>query len=435
MTRALFGTDGVRGIAGEYPLDQAGTISIGRALGTHFAKQGQQVVIGWDPRASSSEIVDNMVAGLNQVGVDVVMLGVVPTPGLAYTTRENEQFVAGIMVTASHNPVQYNGVKAFDANGDKLTDETEAKLNKLIKDGVEDRGQGTSRTDESLVAAYLNFLIGSAGGTDLSGLKIAIDCANGASSTLATVLFESLGARVEGMFNTPDGSNINAGCGATHPEALAQHVIDGKFDLGIALDGDADRILLIDEHGRELNGDHIIYILAVSRNLPGVVMTVMTNLGAEQSLESKGVKVVRAKVGDRYVLEHLAKTGYSVGGEQAGHIILYDLLATGDGLLAAVQALVATVKSGKTLAEWRDEVKLLPQTLVNIPLDDKTLLDREVVQEYVHSQEEKLNKKGRLLIRPSGTEPIARVMVEAPDAESRANRIAEKLAELLKEGK
>lgn len=430
MSRELFGTDGIRGLAGQYPLDDTGAEQVGRAVGTHFAKPGQEIVLAWDPRESSAGLVEAITKGLTAVGVNVTMIGVLPTPGLAYVTRQNENFVAGVMVTASHNPYQYNGIKVFDSSGDKLSDETEAGLNGLIKRNLPDQGPGKVKVNESLAKAYEDFLVSSVPGK-FDGLKVAVDSANGAASNLAAKLFEKLGASVTPLADKPDGRNINDGCGATNPESLKSVVLDKGLDIGIALDGDADRLVMIDGQGREVNGDNILYILAVSQKLPGVVTTVMSNLGLEHALSDRSIKMERTGVGDRYVLEGLAKTGYQVGGEQSGHIILSELLKTGDGLLAAVQVLAAVVKSGKDLAGWRDEVKLVPQALVNLSVADKSKLDKEAVKDFIAEQERKLGDSGRLLIRPSGTEPVVRVMVEAPDAQSQAESISTSLKELL----
>lgn len=431
MGRELFGTDGVRGLAGEYPLDRAGATAIGKAVGTQFAEAGQQVVIGCDTRESSAQLVADLTAGLTAVGVNVVSAGVLPTPGLAYVTREHDQFVAGVMVTASHNPYQFNGVKVFDQQGDKLSDEAEAALNRLIVEGVPERGQGTASADAHLVQVYEDFLVASAPGFDFAGQTVAVDTANGAASGLAERVLIRLGATVTPLFDQPDGQNINAGCGATDLTALQKVVTEQNLSLGIALDGDADRVMMVDERGREVKGDYLLYLLAVVRKTPGVVATVMSNLGFEQALKAKGIDLKRTDVGDRYVLESLRETGYMLGGEQSGHIIFPLVLATGDGLLAAVQAVRAVGTSGKSLAEWCDEVPLVPQALVNIPLADKTLLERPAVQAFLAEQAAALGDTGRLLIRPSGTEPLVRVMVEAPNAQAKAGQIATQLQELL----
>jgi phosphoglucosamine mutase len=432
MSRDLFGTDGVRGLAGQYPLDEAGAQRIGMAIGAYFGQPGQTIVIGYDPRQSSNDLVAAVSRGLSDTGVNVLSVGVLPTPGLAYITREGD-FAAGVMITASHNPVQYNGIKAFDSNGDKLSDATEAELNELIEKGVDRSEPGKLSEDLELPRTYENFLIESADGQQLTDLKIVVDSANGAASGVAERVFSGLGASVTAIFDKPNGLNINDGCGATNTTALAQTVIDTQADLGVALDGDADRVILIDGQGRELNGDHILYILALSGGYKGVVCTVMSNLGLENALKDRGIDVARVQVGDRYVLEGFKETGYNLGGEHAGHIILPDLLKTGDGLLAAVQTLLAVKASGKSLAQWRDELALLPQALVNIELPDKSKLQTETVKNYLAEQEQALNDQGRLLVRPSGTEPLARVMVEASDADSRAEQIANQLNELVKD--
>ena len=427
MSRNLFGTDGVRGVAGEFPLNSEGMIKIGRAVGTRFAEAGQTVVLGFDPRESSTELANSITQGLTEVGVSVVSVGVIPTPGIAYLTREHGQFVAGIMITASHNPYNYNGVKVFDGLGDKLADEIEAELNSMIENGVPDRGLGSTSEEVNLIEQYEDFLVSSADGLSLDSLSIGLDSANGAASGLAQRVFERLGAKVTPIFDKPDGKNINAGCGATDTQELAVIVAENKLSLGIAVDGDADRLFMIDEQGREVKGDYIMYLLAVAGNLDGVVATVMSNFGFEAALKAKNIKLERTQVGDRYVLEGLARTGYKLGGEQSGHIILPDLLKTGDALLAAVQTVKAVSASGKSLAQWCDEVRLLPQALVNIPLEDKSLLDSSEVKGYINDKSMQLGETGRLLIRPSGTEPLARVMVEAPEAEKLAKQFAEEL--------
>lgn len=433
MSRALFGTDGVRGIAGQYPLDENGSVKIGRAVGMHFAKQGESVVLGFDPRESSEAIAANLTKGLNQVGVNVVNAGVLPTPGISYLTRQHDDFVAGIMITASHNPYNYNGIKVFDNRGDKLPDSTEAALNEMIDNGVADRGSGSTKTDANLIRQYEDFLVNSAGGLKLDTLSIAIDTANGAASGIAQRVFERLGAIVTPIFDKPDGRNINEACGATNTAKLAQLVSEQHLSLGIAVDGDADRLFLVDSQGRQVNGDNIMYILAVGGNYSGVVATVMSNLGFEKALNNKSIKLERMQVGDRYVLEGLQKTGYKLGGEQSGHIILPELLKTGDALLAAVQVVKAVQSSSKSLDQWRDEVVALPQAIVNIPLPDKKVLEDDKIQSFIDQQTDSLDGNGRILIRPSGTEPLARVMVEANDAQSLAESIAHSLEKLIKE--
>lgn len=429
-SRDLFGTDGVRGLANHYPLDTAGAISIGAAIGTYFATQGQKIIIGCDTRESSSKLVTDLAAGLTKVGVQVTLVGVITTPGLAYLTREGS-YVAGVMVTASHNPFAYNGVKVFDSQGYKLDDATESALNNLIVTGVADRPGGDLTRDSQLTNKYIDFVMHSVEGLDLTGLRLAVDTANGSASNIAASVFTKLGASVTPLFDAPNGTNINDGCGATNTVVLQQTVLNNKLDLGIAFDGDADRLILVDNQGRECNGDHILYLLAVAEGAQGVVATVMSNLGLEQSLQRNGIQLNRAQVGDRYVLKGLKATGYSLGGEQSGHIIFPDLLMTGDGLLAAVQVLHVLHGADTTLASWRDEVILLPQALVNIAVSDKALIGSPAVQAFIASETASLGSNGRLLIRPSGTEPLARVMVEAEDAQAIAERIAAQLQELL----
>jgi phosphoglucosamine mutase len=431
MSRELFGTDGIRGLAGHYPLDDVGAEQVGRAIGKHFAKPGDKIAIASDPRESSAGLVAAVTKGLNAVGIDVTYIGILPTPGLAYVTRHKDDFVAGVMITASHNPVEYNGIKVFDAQGDKLSDATEAALNQLIQQDISDETPGTSQTDEGLAKQYEDFLVESVQGAMLDGLTIAVDSANGAASGSAERVFTRLGAKVTPLFDQPDGRNINDGCGATDTTALKQAVIENRLDLGIALDGDADRLAMVDAQGRLVTGDHILYLLAVSNKLDGVVATVMSNLGLEQSLAKHGIKLERTAVGDRYVLEGLAQTGCKLGGEQSGHIILPDLLKTGDGLLAAAQVLKALADSGKSLSQWYDELELVPQALINLTVKDKSQLENERVKSFIKEQTEQLGSDGRLLIRPSGTEPLVRVMVEADDAQAKAEALAAKLKELL----
>ena len=430
MSRALFGTDGVRGVAGEYPLDDTGAFAIGRAVGTQFAKEGEQIVMACDTRESSEHLVGRIAEGLRSVGVNVVFTGVMPTPGLAYVTARHPEFVAGVMITASHNPFEYNGVKVFSAEGGKLPDAAEEKLNDDIEAGVPDRGVGIYSV-QTLAAEYESFLTNSAEGERFGGMRLAVDTANGAASEVADRVFTELGAEVVAIGNTPDGRNINVRCGATNTEALRETVLANSCVLGIAVDGDADRLIMIDSQGREVNGDTVLYILAVGHDFDCVVATVMTNLGAEKAMARKGIDLERTAVGDRYVLERLLETGYHLGGEQSGHIILPDIATTGDGVLAAIQVLRVLKASGKSLDDWRDEVVMLPQALVNFSIDDKTKLDLPAVVQYVAQQTAGLGERGRILVRPSGTEPLARVMVEAPDAQAMAETIAAHLRELV----
>ncbi|MFZ1248819.1 MAG: phosphoglucosamine mutase [Candidatus Saccharimonadales bacterium] len=432
MSRELFGTDGVRGIAGEYPLNNDGLVRIGRAVGVQFAQEGEHIVIACDTRESSQHLVQQVALGLQQVGVQVVFVDIVPTPGLAYLTAEHPEFVAGVMITASHNTYEFNGVKVFSAQGGKLPDDAEAQLNANIEAGVSDRGQGSFTERPELAKEYEDFLVASAGDLRLEGLKIAIDTAHGAASFVAPQVLTRLGAEVVAIGNQPDGRNINIACGATHTELLQETVLSEQCDLGIALDGDADRLIMVDNLGRECTGDHLLYLLGVGEGHQVVVATVMSNLGFEHALNSQGIELQRTGVGDRYVLERLIETGRKLGGEQSGHIILADRSTTGDGLLAAIQVLRVLKQSGKTLAQWRDEVHLLPQSLVNFAIADKTKLNSPEVEAYVQAETEKLGTTGRILVRASGTEPLARVMVEAPEANALAQEMADHIAELVR---
>jgi phosphoglucosamine mutase len=430
MIEQLFGTDGVRGLASEYPLDYKGCYAIGRAVGSHFAETGQTIVLACDTRESSARIINNIENGLNSTGINVVSAGVLTTPGLAYITKTNDRFQAGVMVTASHNPYQYNGVKVFDKNGNKLTQQVEQLLNKLIKDGVDRNGEGQATVEPKLVEAYEDFLVSSADQQKLE-FNLALDTANGSSSKLAGRVMTRLGNTVVSLNDSPDGKNINDKCGATDTKALAEQVIARKLDLGIAFDGDADRVIFIDDTGREVKGDYLLYLLALSNGYKGVVATVMSNIGFEKALKDQGIDLKRTAVGDHNIIEELARTGYKLGGEESGHIVLPELLNTGDGLLAAVQILKDLSKSGKKLSAWCDEVTLIPQALINIENANKQALDNPEVIDFIAQQSKLLGHSGRLLIRPSGTEPLVRVMVEAEDAKQKAEVIAAKLKELI----
>ncbi|MGB4800828.1 MAG: phosphoglucosamine mutase [Candidatus Saccharimonadales bacterium] len=430
MSRELFGTDGVRALAGTYPLDDAGAAAIGRAIGAQFACASQHIVIACDTRESSEHLVETISQGLQSVGVNVVFAGVMPTPGLAYVTAHHDEFVAGVMITASHNPYEFNGVKVFSATGSKLPDAAEEQLNHDIESGVPDREGGSFEIRE-LVHEYEDFLVGSAEDLRLDIYKIAVDTAHGAAAGLGQRVFERLGAEVVALGDEPNGRNINVRCGATDTAELQRTVREQHCDLGIAVDGDADRLIMVDALGRECNGDYILYLLAVASGYDHVVATVMSNLGTEQALQAHGIGLERTAVGDRYVLERLLKTGYKIGGEQSGHIILPMLATTGDGILAAVQVLRAIESSDKALSEWRNEVTMLPQALVNFRIEDKTKLNTPEVVAYVQAKTAGLGDTGRILVRPSGTEPLARVMVEAPGAEALAAEIALKLQELV----
>lgn len=429
MNRELFGTDGVRGKAGQYPLDDKTVGQIGLAIAKQFGQPGAPILLGRDPRQSSPHISQVLAAAITDGGPDVKNIGVITTPGLAYLTRESDAS-AGVMITASHNPYPDNGIKVFTAKGEKLTDQQEVALNTAIGQTQPAKKAGKQQKAEELIAQYEDFLVESADGAKLGGMSVIIDSANGSASGIAERVFNKLGAKVTAIFDQPDGKNINEGCGATNLKALKQKVGEAKVDVGIALDGDADRLLLVDSQGREVNGDHILYILAVAGNHKGVVATVMSNFGFEKSLGSRSIELVRTAVGDRYVMDGLRDSGYKLGGEQSGHIIMADLLSTGDGLLAAIQTLAAVKASGKSLAEWRDEVTMLPQFLINVELkDDKPAA--ELLAEFSRTETDNLEGQGRVLVRASGTELLLRVMVEGDSAEDIAETVVKRLKQKL----
>lgn len=430
MKKDFFGTDGIRGPAGEYPLNQVGAAQIGKAVATYFAQPGELIVVGCDPRESSPMLAEAVIEGLLAAGARVEDAGILPTPGLSYLTKQRGAR-AGVMITASHNLYMDNGIKVFNEDGGKLPDGVEDRLNELIAGTIPDRPGGSRQLLEKAVTLYQEFLVACAEKASFQGLRIAIDSANGATSGIAERIFRELGADVMPLFDKPDGRNINVACGATDTRALQEVVKQQHLDIGIAFDGDGDRVIVVDDRGRELSGDHLLYILALTGQHRGVVATIMSNMGLETALKDHGMVLHRTAVGDRYVLEGLAKTGLTLGGEQSGHIILADYAMTGDGLLAAIRTLVQVRASGKTLAQWRDDLPLLPQALINVPLSDRSLLNHPDVIALVSRCSADLDDHGRLNIRPSGTEPKIRVMVEAPDAIERAQVIADQLTNLL----
>ncbi len=429
MSSQLFGTDGIRGPAGTYPLNAEGMVQIGKAVGAYFTEPGDEVLVGWDPRKSSEGLVASVVEGLVAMGVHARKIGVIPTPGLAYLTKL-QKVKAGVMITASHNPYTDNGVKIFTPDSRKLADDAQAGLNDLIAGEIPSRSAGKASDDLATLAAYEGFLVSSAKGVSFNTLHIAIDSANGAASGIAARVFTKLGAQVIPLFDKPDGININVRCGATDTKALIADVRKQSLTAGVAFDGDADRVMLVDENGRELTGDHLLYVLAVAGRQKGVVATIMSNKGLETALRKHGIDFRRTAVGDRSVLQGLDETGFHLGGEQSGHIIISEYTATGDGLLAAIQVLAAVIASGKTLSAWYDELILVPQALVNIPFKDKSLFNSSNIQAYIKQQTAELGDAGRLNVRPSGTEPKVRVMVEAQDATERAQAIADQLTAL-----
>ncbi len=430
----LFGTDGIRGVAFEF-LTYELAKKVGRALGHVLSENNQnvgKVLIGKDTRISGQTLTEAISEGLSDMGFDSYILGTISTPAVAYLTR-TQGFDAGIMISASHNPYEYNGIKIFGKNGFKLTDEEEEKIEELIFDGAQSDqiASYSAKTfnADNLKKDYIEYLKRSAG-CSLSGMRIVIDCANGSAYATAKDVFPSLGAECEFLACEPDGKNINASCGSTHLEALTEHVKQGGFDAGFAFDGDADRCLAIDENGCVIDGDYILAILSLMLRKHGklasdtVVGTVMANCGFSKFCEKNGIRFIDTKVGDRYVLEEMEKNSYSLGGEQSGHIIIRDYATTGDGQLTALFLLSAIKESGKKLSELAAVMHKYPQHMINIKASDsqkKALKFDETIKSVISSANEKLAGNGRLLIRPSGTEPLVRIMVESEDHTNTVN--------------
>ncbi|HKP84523.1 MAG TPA: phosphoglucosamine mutase [Blastocatellia bacterium] len=447
----LFGTDGIRGVAGRFPLDVETVRLIGQSLVNNLVREigrSPRIVIGRDTRESGPDIERAIASGAMDAGAQVVSAGVITTPGVAYVTRADD-FDAGVVISASHNPYSDNGIKVFSPTGKKLADEMERRIEEdladvdslRLQDQVGARG-GSKVVDayENREAAYhekyVNYLAEQVGGPlRLDGLRIALDCANGAASGLAPRLFKRLGAQVEVTCASPDGRNINEGCGSLHLEGLQRVVLEGGLDLGIAFDGDADRALFVDSAGALVDGDAVILALAdymKSRDrLAGnaVVATVMSNIGLELALRERSIELVRAQVGDRYVLEELLARGGKLGGEQSGHIIFPDISLAGDGMITALELLRVIRDSGRPLSALASQMTKYPQVLVNVRVRSKPPLESlPEVKAEVDRLENELQGRGRLLVRYSGTENLARVMMEGEDQagiEERASRLAE----------
>lgn len=425
----MFGTDGVRGVVNR-DLTPELAFKLGRA-GAHVlagGNNGNRMVIGKDTRISGDMLEAALVAGICSAGVDVVSLGIMPTPAIAYLTRELKA-AAGVVISASHNPVDDNGIKFFSTSGYKLSDQIEADIEALVMGecaGIPYPAGGVvGRLYPMLDAAdrYVDFA-SSVFKTNLNGLKVVLDCANGAAYQVAPRIFSELGAEVITIFSQPDGININDQCGSTHPEALMEAVVSTGADLGLAHDGDADRVLAVDAGGRLVDGDQIMVICARHLKEKGllakntVVVTVMSNLGLHLALRDLGIQVIETKVGDRYVLEELLRTGACFGGEQSGHIISLDHNTTGDGILTALQLLNVIKESGCPLEQLAAQMERFPQLLVNVPVVDKSkVMDSPVLAEAIKEFERKLGGNGRILVRPSGTESLVRVMAEGKNME------------------
>lgn len=442
MSRAYFGTDGIRGAVGQSPITPDFMLRLGHSVGRVLKASDAKptVLIGKDTRISGYMIESSLEAGFASAGVDVLLTGPLPTPGVAYMTRAL-RLNLGVVISASHNPYGDNGIKFFSARGEKLPDEWERQVEAALEQPpqwVTSADLGKARKLEDARGRYIEFCKSTFGSElSLKGMKIVVDAANGAAYNVAPSVFHELGAEVISIGCSPDGTNINAGFGATAPAALVRAVQEHRADYGVALDGDADRLQLADAAGRLYNGDELLYVMVADRlaqgqAVPGVVGTLMTNLAVETALRQRGLDFVRARVGDRYVLEELLARGWTLGGEGSGHLLSLDRHTTGDGIISALQILQAVKRSGIPLADQLRSVRLFPQVMINVRLQDgldwKTHAPLQGLQRDIEAD---LGASGRVLIRASGTEPVLRIMVEASD-ERTARRCAERLADSLK---
>ena len=433
LTRQLFGTDGIRGVSGEPPMDARTAHALGVALGTwarHASRKnlggtGAEVVIGMDTRESGRWLAEQVAGGLARANVSARFAGVITTPGVAYLTRTGP-FVAGVMISASHNPFQDNGLKVIGHSGYKLPDAVELDLEQLIGEWLGKNEEATPRelrVDASLDNLYTDYLAGTVSGK--FPLRITVDAANGSAAQIAPKLFERLGLTTDWIGASPDGRNINLDCGSLHLEALQKRVVETGSDLGVAFDGDADRALFVSSSGKVVDGDAVLFLagsfLHRAGRLPGsvVVATVMSNLGLEKALEEHGIQMLRTPVGDKYVLEEMLKQGAALGGEQSGHVIFSEYATTGDGLLTALRVLEIVRESGKSLGELVQAIRNFPQKLVNVRVKHKRpLAELDTVQSEIAAAEHEFAATGRVVVRFSGTEPLARVMIEAESAEA-----------------
>lgn len=439
--RKYFGTDGVRGEVGSYPITPDFVMKLGWAAGQILAEQGNsRVLIGKDTRISGYMFESALEAGLSAAGVDSMLLGPMPTPGVAYLTR-TFRAQAGIVISASHNPYHDNGIKFFSAEGQKLADKVEIAIEEMIDAPMKvapSNKLGKAHRVRDPEGRYIEFCKSTFGiGANLNGLKIVVDCANGATYKIAPDVFTELGAEVITIGASPDGFNINEECGATSPETLQSIVVSQGADLGIALDGDGDRLIMVDHHGDILDGDELLFIIARERQRArgmngAVVGTLMSNLGLEHAVRTLGLDFKRADVGDRYIMEMLRENDWTLGGESSGHIICLDMTTTGDGIVSALQVLDAMVRSGQTLNTLKSGMSKYPQTLVNVKLSQQVnVMELENVNNAVKEVQAELGKTGRVLLRPSGTEPLVRVMVEGQDS-AQVKKLANELAEAVK---
>jgi len=426
--RRFFGTDGVRGKVGDEPITPETVLKLGWAAGCVLGKGSAdhaKILIGKDTRVSGYLLESLLEAGLSAAGVDIRLLGPMPTPAIAYLTR-TARARAGVVISASHNPYDDNGIKFFSSDGTKLPDEVELQIEELMQQPLTTAGPaalGKAKRYDDAGGRYIEFCKSTfPHRLSLEGLKIVVDCANGAAYHIAPLVFTELGAEVVAVANEPDGFNINRECGATYPIFLKKTVLAHRADLGLALDGDGDRVIMVDHRGEIVDGDHLLHIIALDRKRSGrlhggVVGTLMSNFGLEQAFATQGIPFERAAVGDRYVLAKLIEAGWDLGGETSGHVICLDRSTTGDGIIAALQVLAAMRGSGKTLAELRDELEIYPQTMVNVRMNRRFDVKASArVQQAVQDAERELAGRGRVVLRASGTEPVIRVMVEGRDA-------------------
>ena len=440
MSKKYFGTDGIRGLVGKAPITPDFALKLGWAAGKVFAQHGnKKVLIGKDTRISGYMLETALEAGLISAGVDVGLLGPMPTPGISYLTK-TFRADAGIVISASHNPYYDNGIKFFSREGTKLPDEIEHEIEAMLEQEmtcVESEQLGKAFRINDAAGRYIEFCKSRFFQDSLRGMKIVVDSANGATYHIAPDVFSELGAEVLPIFNQPNGLNINKDCGATKTQALQKIVVAEQADLGIALDGDGDRLIMVDDKGVEVDGDEIVFIIArhalkQGQLKGGVVGTLMSNLGLEVALKNLSIPFKRAKVGDRYVMELLKENGWNIGGESSGHVINLEHIPTGDGIIAAIQVLTAVVETGMKLSDLKAGMEKYPQTLINVRVDaGKAPLEQAEVQQAIEEGEAELGDEGRILIRKSGTEPLIRVMAEGKN-EQRINEVAEKIAEKVK---
>jgi len=445
MTRKLFGTDGIRGLANSHPMTPEIALKVGMAAGRLFTRgeHRHRVVIGKDTRLSGYMIESALVSGFTSVGMDVFQFGPLPTPAVAMLTRSLRADL-GVMISASHNPFHDNGIKLFGPDGNKLSDQTEAQIEALMANGLETglapaKELGRAKRIDDSQARYIEFVKGTfPKHLRLDGMRVVIDCANGAAYKVAPAVLWELGAEVFSLGDLPDGYNINQECGSTAPQAMSAKVREMRADFGIALDGDADRVVMADERGRIIDGDQILALIARSWSRTGslkgkgLVGTVMSNMGLERFISGMGLSLARSPVGDRYVIERMREGGFNVGGEQSGHIILSDFSTTGDGLIAALQVLAVLAGERKPASEATKLYEPLPQILENIRFRNGSPLENERVKSQIDAGEARLNGKGRLIVRKSGTEPVIRIMAEGEDAHE-LRQIVREIASVIRE--